>query len=113
MLASAYQSRQLSHDNSVTTIASDRALASCARELALVRRQRWVQRWRTAHPALCRCGDELRLNPHLHKIFADDVWHAVAGSELEASATDDQPQVEGDAERWVVVDLDFVEPEYD
>jgi hypothetical protein len=32
---------------------------------------------------------------------------------LEASATDDQPRVEGDAERRVVVDLDFVEPEYD
>jgi len=32
---------------------------------------------------------------------------------LEASATHDQPRVEGDAERRVVVDLDFVEPEYD
>ena len=29
---------------------------------------------------------------------------------LEASATDDPPRVEGDAERRVVVDLDFVEP---
>ena len=28
-------------------------------------------------------------------------------------ATDDPPRVEGDAERRVVVDLDFVEPEYD
>jgi DNA-binding transcriptional LysR family regulator len=32
---------------------------------------------------------------------------------LEASATADQPRVEGDAERRVVVDRDFVEPEYD
>ena len=29
---------------------------------------------------------------------------------LEASATDDQPRVEADVERRVVVDLDFVEP---
>ena len=36
-----------------------------------------------------------------------------AGLALEASATADQPRVEGDAERRVVVDLDFVEPGYD
>ena len=29
-----------------------------------------------------RFGDGLRLNPHIHSIFADGVWHAVAGSDV-------------------------------
>jgi hypothetical protein len=29
-----------------------------------------------------RFGDGLRLNPHAHSLFADGVWHAVAGSEV-------------------------------
>ena len=31
--------------------------------------------------AVQRFGDGLRLNPHVHSLFADGVWHAVAGSD--------------------------------
>jgi len=34
-----------------------------------------------AFSAIQRFGDGIRLNPHVHTLFADGVWHAVAGSD--------------------------------